>query len=263
MSFLTKLKRYIRYRLKARTAHGVHSPFVSKLIHEIIETENTDYYIFKELRKTRRGLLGNKEKITITDLGAGSKVFKGNVRTVSQIASAGTSRPKFSRLYFRLINFCHAKQIVELGTSIGLNTLYLAKADSSAKVYSIEGCSGLHQFAKKLLQANEVKNVTLLNGNFDKVFPELLEQLPQLDLLFVDGNHRYEPTINYFTMALEKKTDSSVFIFDDIHWSDGMEKAWEEIKAHPEVTLSLDLFYAGIIFFRKEQKEKEHFILKY
>ncbi len=263
MSPLSKILKYFNYLLNAKTAHGVHSPFVSRFIHELIENENTDYYRFKELRKVRRRLLNDPAKITITDFGAGSRIFKGNERTISQIVNSGTSKTKFSRLYFKLINFSNAKYVVELGTSVGLNTLYLASANSAAKVYSIEGCSELYKFSNRLLTEQKVTNVSLIQDTFENAFPKVLKEIPSLDLLFVDGNHRYQPTIDYFKMGLTKRTNDSVFIFDDIHWSDEMEKAWKEIKAHPEVTLSLDLFYAGLVFFRKEQKEKEHFVLRY
>ncbi|MGZ3885455.1 MAG: O-methyltransferase [Bacteroidia bacterium] len=263
MSLFTKLLNYLRYRFTAKTAHGVHSPFVSKFIHELIETENTDYYDFKELRKVRSRLLRDHTTITITDFGAGSKVFKGNERKISQLVTSGTSQTKFSRLYYKLINFCNAKYVVELGTSIGLNTLYLSKAGSKTKIVSIEGCKELYRFAGELLREQQAANVTLLNGTFETALPEALNKIPALDILFVDGNHRYAPTMDYFRMGLAKKTEASVFIFDDIHWSEEMEKAWEEIKAHPEVTLTLDLFYAGFVFFRKEQKQKEHFVLKF
>ncbi len=263
MSQINKLFKYSNYLLSAKTAHGVHSPFVFKLIHEFIEAKNTDYYPFKELNKVRKELLANETFIEVTDLGAGSKVFKDGKRKVSQIAKVGISKKKFSELFFKLVNFCDAKTVVELGTSIGLNTLYFAKANSKTTIHTIEGCKELSKFASQLAKKEKVDNINFLTGNFDDEFPKLLKRISKLDLLFVDGNHRYQPTISYFKMALEKRSESSVFIFDDIHWSEEMEKAWNEIKSYPEVTLTIDLFFVGLVFFRKEQKEKQHFVLKY
>lgn len=255
--------KYLNYLIKARTAHGVHSPFVYKFITELLETKNDAYYKFNELDKLRKELLRNQTEIKITDFGVGSKVFKGNKRKISDIAKHGISQKKFSELYFKMINFCNAEYIVELGTSIGLNTLYLAKANSKAKIFTLEGCPALCEFASSLFKKHLAANITLFKGNFDNEFPKLLNTIPKLDLLYVDGNHQYEATKKYFEMALSKKLEQSVFIFDDINWNEDMKKAWDEIKNHPQVTLSLDLFYVGVIFFRKEQKEKEHFILKY
>lgn len=254
---------YINYLLKSKTAHGVHSPFVYKFVTELLETKNESYYPFKELDSLRKRILNNDTEIEITDFGAGSKVFKSNKRRVSEIAKHGISEKKFSELYLKLINFCKAEYVVELGTSIGLNTLYLSKANSKAKIYTVEGCPKLHEFSSQLFKTNSAENIESINGNFDNVLPELLNKLPRLDFLYIDGNHQYEATKNYFELALKKKHEHSVFIFDDINWTEGMQKAWEEIKNHPEVSLSLDLFFVGIVFFRKEQKEKEHFILRY
>lgn len=262
MNTLSNISHYLKYYLNAKSAHGVHSPFVYKFVTELLESRNEDYYQFKELDKVRADLLNNHSEIEIKDFGAGSKVFKGNTRKISDIAKHGISQKKFSELYFKLVNFTYAQFIVELGTSLGLNTLYLAKANSKAVVYSIEGCPEIARFAEELFKKNNAK-VSLINDTFENAFPRLLKEIPKLDLLYVDGNHNYRSTTAYFKMALEKKHNDSVFIFDDINWNDEMRKAWKEIKMHPEVTLSLDLYYAGIVFFRKEQKEKEHFVLKY
>ena len=263
MSLLNKSIQYLSYLAKSKTAHGLHSPFVYKFVTELLETENEDYYLFKELHEVRKQLLKNSTLIEITDFGAGSKIFKDNKRRICDIAKHGISEKKFSELYFKMVNFCNTAYVVELGTSIGLNTLYLAKANSKSKIYTIEGCPALFEFSSQLFKKHNAENITSLKGNFDVVLPELLNNLPRLDFLYIDGNHQYEATKKYFEMAMTKNHEHSVFIFDDINWTEGMQKAWEEIKNHPEVTLSLDLFNVGIIFFRKEQKEKEHFILRY
>lgn len=263
MSTLNNISSYIKYQLNARSAHGVHSPFVYKFITELLESFNEDYYQFTELAEIRKNLLKNNSVIEITDFGAGSKVFKDNKRRISSLVRYGTSKQKFSELYFKLVNFTNSQFIVELGTSIGLNTLYLSKANSASTIYTLEGCPELAKFSKTLFEKHNAKNIYLINDTFEKAFPKLLQEIPKIDLLFVDGNHNYKSTLEYFKLGLEKKHHHSVFVFDDINWNDEMKKAWNEIKDHPEVTLSLDLFSVGIIFFRKEQKEKEHFVLKY
>lgn len=263
MSQLHNIIDYIKYYAVAKSAHGVHSPFVYKFITELLENTNEDYYQFKELAEVRNKLAKNNSVIEITDFGAGSKVFKDNKRKISGLVKHGTSKRKFSELYFKLINFTNSQYIVELGTSIGLNTLYLAKSNSKSTIYTLEGCPELAKFSKQLFEEYEAKNIHLINDTFEKAFPKLLNEIPKLDFLYVDGNHNYESTIHYFKLGLAKKHNHSVFVFDDINWNDEMKKAWEEIKNHPEVTLSLDLFSVGIVFFRKEQKQKEHFVLKY
>jgi predicted O-methyltransferase YrrM len=255
--------KYLEYLISAKSAYGIHSPFVYRFIHELLENKNDDYYSFQELDKVRERLLKNKKVVEITDFGAGSKVFKDNKRKIRDIAKHGISKSKFSELYFKLVNFFDAEYIVELGTSLGLNSLYLAKANSKAKVYTIEGDVALAAFAEELIKNEKAENVKILNGKFENTLPSVLNDIPRLDLFYVDGNHQYEPTLQYFEMGLRKKHNNSVFVFDDINWNDEMRKAWEEIKSHPEVTLSIDMFFVGLVFFRKEHKQKEHFVLRY
>ena len=150
-----------------------------------------------------------------------------------------------------------------MGTSIGLTTLYLSKAVPKSSVYSIEGCPNLFKFSNELFKKVDVTNITTINDNFNSALPILLSKIDSLDFLYVDGNHAYEPTMAYFKAALHKKNTNSIFVFDDIYWSDGMQKAWKEICANKEVTLSLDLFKFGIVFFKTENKQKEHFVLKF
>lgn len=263
MSQLTSISDYLIYKLKAKSAHGVHSPFVYKFVTELLESNNEGYYPFQELAKLRNELSTNHSVIEITDFGAGSKVFKDNKRKISELVKYGISKQKFSELYFKLVNFTNSQFIIELGTSIGLNTLYLAKANSKSVIYTLEGCTQLAKFASSLFEKQNAQNIFLINNTFEKAFPKLLNEIPKIDLLYIDGNHNYKSTLDYFQLALPKKHHHSVFIFDDINWDSEMKKAWKEIKDHPEVTLSIDLFSVGIVFFRKEQKQKEHFILKY
>jgi predicted O-methyltransferase YrrM len=218
---------------------------------------------FEDLKKIRKQLSLSAETITVTDFGAGSKKLNLANRSIKQIVTHGIAPQKQAEFLYRLINFLNPKTIVELGTSVGLTSLYLAKAAPKATVYTLEGCENLTAFSSQLFKTHQVKNITSITGNFNDTFPKLLNSLTTIDVLYIDGNHAYEPTMRYFELALQKKNEQSVFVFDDITWSEGMLQAWREICAHPDVTLSLDFFFFGVIFFRKEHKHKEHFILKF
>lgn len=261
MGLKTVLK-YINYRLTAYTEHDLHSPFMFNFYMELIKN-NHPFNDFEELDSIRKQLKNNASIIEVTDFGAGSKKLHSNKRVINQIAKHGIAQKKQAEFLYRLLNKFTPNTVVELGTSIGLTSLYLAKANAKSTVYTIEGCPNLHQFSNNLFKEQEVKNIQSINGNFNVEFPKLLSQINTIDFLYIDGNHAYQPTINYFTMALEKKHANSIFVFDDIYWSDGMQQAWKEICKHPEVTLSLDLFYFGIVFFRTENKNKEHFVLRF
>jgi predicted O-methyltransferase YrrM len=253
---LHQIQHFIRHFFVAkRNGHGVHSPFAYKLCEEVFYNTNT-FYDFDELKKVRNQLLQNKQVVTMTDFGAGSKTFSSNSRQIKQIADKGVSKTFQSELLYKLIHFLNCNTCLELGTSIGLNTLYLARACKTGQVISIEGNKELSDFAGKLTKENNIHNTQFISAKFDDVLPDLLKGLPVLDFLYVDGNHRYDATLNYFNLALSKQQESTVIVFDDIYWSKGMTRAWQEIKKNPKVTLSIDAFYFGIIFFKKELKEK-------
>ncbi|MGZ4089559.1 MAG: class I SAM-dependent methyltransferase [Bacteroidia bacterium] len=253
---LHQIKSYIKHFFTAtRKGHNVHSPFVYALCEEVFYNKGT-FYDFEKLDKVREGLLKDNTELRIEDFGAGSKSFKSDTRRVCDIAASGISTKKQSETIYKLINFLKSENIVELGTSLGLTTLYLSRANKTAQVYSIEGSKELAAFSTALLQNNEAKNATVINGKFEDELPKVLDKISPLDLFYIDGNHTYEATLNYFEMALSKKANTSVFIFDDIYWSEGMTRAWQEIKKHSSVTLSIDAFYFGFIFFKPEVKEK-------
>jgi predicted O-methyltransferase YrrM len=258
---LKQVLKYINYRLTAYTEHDVHSPFVYDSYTELINNKNP-YGDFERLDALRKKLLATNTLLDITDFGAGSKKLHSNKRSVSRIARHGIAQKKQAEFLYRLVNKFTPKTIVELGTSLGLTSLYLAKANSQAKVYTLEGSESLVAFSKELFKKEKAGNIISVQGNFNTELPKLLENLETVDCLYIDGNHAYEPTLRYFDMALAKKLAGSVFIFDDINWSEDMQKAWQVIIAHKEVRLSFDFFHFGIVFFRTEQKEKEHFVLR-
>ena len=215
-----------------------------------------NYYSFDKTELLRKKLFISNKEIDVTDLGTG----KSEIRTISEIAERSAKDKKYCELLFRLAYHFKPNTILELGTSLGISTAYLASANPNSKVITIEGCPNTANEAKKNFESLGLNNIESVVGNFDDV----LCQLPTANcrLVFFDGNHRKEPTLRYFNQLLQHTTNDSVFIFDDIHWSDEMEEAWEEIKSHPKVSVTIDLFFIGLVFFRKEQA-KENFILRF
>ena len=254
---LKTILKYINYKLTAYTEHDLHSPFLYNFYMELIKNEHP-FGDFEELDAIRKELQKNAIAIDITDFGAGSKKLKSNKRQINDIAKHGIAQKKQAEFLYRLLNKFTPKTVVELGTSIGLTSLYLSKAVPKSNIYTIEGCPNLYQFSKQLFKTStdSVSNIISINGNFNDEFPKLLSKIDNLDFLYIDGNHAYEPTMNYFKQALEKKNVNSIFVFDDIYWSEEMQQAWKEICAHNEVTLSLDLFYFGIVFSEQRIKRK-------
>ncbi len=254
-----RIVQYIQHLLKAKQdGHGVHSPFAYRLCEEVFYNHKA-FYEFEKLEDLRSQLLKNKTVLEIQDLGAGSKNLASNYRKVAHIAKHGISTAKQSQLLFRLINYFDFKTTIEFGTSLGLNTLYMSMARKKGQVYSMEGSASLSRFAAELAQEAGIANIQFLQGDFDHLLPKLLNTLSSVDLAYIDGNHSHDATLRYFELLLEKISPSSVLVFDDIYWSEGMTKAWETIKHHPRVTLSIDTFYSGYVFFKEEIREKQHY----
>lgn len=253
-------KRHGRYFWRAKTKYQIGSPFVLEFAEEVLEDKRT-FYIFDDLEFIRQKLSTIKEPLKKKDFGAGSSITDTKNTTIAEIAKYNQSQPRVGQMLFRLINWQKPQYMVELGTAFGVTTLYQASASLNGEMLTIEGCEETAAVAEQTFENLKAKNIKILIGQFDEVLPEVLKNLPRLDYIFIDGNHRKAPTLKYFEMCLPYVHNDSIVVFDDIRWSDGMNEAWETIKAHPKVTLTLEVFDVGIVFFRKEQKTKAHFDL--
>jgi predicted O-methyltransferase YrrM len=207
-------------------------------------------------------MLLSTEKIPVTDFGTGGEEKKQRLLSLGYIAKNYVKPAKDGQLLFRLVNFFKPKTILELGTSLGITTLYLAAPSKTSTVITLEGCPNTSSVAKKNFERTATKNIMQETGEFSLSLPRALEKTRQLDFVYFDGNHRKKPTMEYFQACLQQKHEDSIFVFDDIHWSEEMFDAWEEIKKHPSVTMSVDLYSMGILFFR-ESAHVQHFKLKF
>lgn len=252
---------YLKHRFTSKSRHGTHSPFVYKLADEVI-------YDFKSkseydpIENQRKKLLNDGSLVTVTDLGAGSHLNKNRTKKVRQIAKNALKNPRLAQLIYRLAKANDPKHIIELGTCLGITTSYLAKSCPTADIVTIEGCPETAKVAYQNFRDLDLYNVELQVGNFDHLLPAVIAEQPQLDFVYIDGNHRKEATLNYFKWCLPKIHEGSLLIFDDIYWSEGMKEAWEEIKSNPQVTITIDLFWIGLVYFKKGQA-KEHFKIKF
>ncbi len=252
---------YLKHRLTAKTRHGTHSPFVYKLADEVIYDFNNKSE-YKNIEAQRKKLFNDDSEITVTDLGAGSHMNKNRVKKVSQIAKNALKSPQLAQLIYRLAENTKPKTAIELGTCLGITSAYLAKANPEAQIITIEGCPETAGVASNNFKDLDLNNIELHVGNFDLLLPDIIAKQPTLDFVYIDGNHRKDATLNYFKWCLPKVTENSLLIFDDIYWSKGMKEAWNEIKNHPDVTVTVDLFWIGLVYFKKGQA-KEHFKLKF
>jgi len=264
-----QLKSYINFLLKSQNQHGLHSPFVYELVTRCFygTSEHSEYGMIKDYRND---LLRNKEIIEVEDFGAGSRIFSSNQRPVHAIAKNAGITLFRAKLLYRLVNYLKIEKALELGTSFGIASAAIA-ANKSTKLTTIEGCKETGKIARQQFEKFDLKNVDLKIDKIENVLSDLTSKLrttnigqktsEKFDLVYFDGNHQKQATLEYFQKLLPLAHNDSVFIFDDIHWSAEMQEAWKEIIEHPQVRVSIDTFQWGFLFFRREQV-KEHFTIR-
>lgn len=244
---MSNISRFFKFYWQANTKRNSNSPFITSFIEEVLEDQRT-YYDFGALERLRTLLKMNARQIQVTDLGAGSKVNNSPTRSIASIAKSAVSPQWQCEFLFRLVHHLQPKNRLELGTSLGLSTLYQYLPIRKAPFYTLEGCPNIAQAAQKNFKKLNAANIQLEVGNFDVTLPIVLEKMKRLDYAYIDGNHQKEPTLNYFEQCLKYSHAQTVLVFDDIHWSTEMETAWASIQQHPKVKLSIDLFFMGLVF---------------
>ncbi len=258
---INQIKSYFSFLFASSNQHGIHSPFVYDLISKCFNANSNKLRKqLNQIRNYRQSLIDNHQIIEITDFGAGSKVFKSNTRKVSAIAKNAGISNKRAKLLIRIVHYFNPSQILEIGTSLGIGTASLSLGNSRSQITTLEGCTETAEIANEYFNKFLFKNIKIVVGDFKVTLPKELDN-KKYDLIYFDGNHTREATINYFELCLPSVHNNSVFIFDDIHWSKGMEEGWNYIKDHKKVTVSIDTFQWGIVFFRNEQP-KEHFVIR-
>lgn len=247
--------------MRAFKLHGVHSPFMFELYHHVLH--HTGHFpAYDRVEELRDKLLEDERQLQVTDFGAGSRSINYKKRKVKGIARTSAKPAKYGQLLFRLVNHFQPKTIFELGTSLGLSTSYLAEARRNGQVYTFEGCPNIASVARANFKYLNLSNIKLIEGNLDETLQRQLAKIEKLDFAYLDGNHRYEPTLRYFEQCLDKCHEGTLLVIDDIYWSGEMKEAWKEIKHHPQVRQTVDLYFMGIVFFRQQQPA-EHFTLNY
>ncbi|TAE35375.1 MAG: class I SAM-dependent methyltransferase [Sphingobacteriales bacterium] len=252
---------YFKHLKNAKTLHGVHSPFVYQLIEKVFYDFglNVDYV---EIENLRLELLCNETYITISDFGAGSYINNNSQKQIKQLAKNALKSPKLAQLIYRLVKQYQPKAVIELGTCLGLTTAYMSRAAPLASIISMEGCPETAAIAQQNLQLLQANNVSIKVGDFGYNLPAIIAENPVIDFVFIDGNHQQQATLDYFNALLPYVHKNTLLVFDDIYWSRGMQNAWKHIKQHPQVTLTIDLFWIGLVFFKPERC-KENFKIRF
>ncbi|MCP9769922.1 class I SAM-dependent methyltransferase [Lacihabitans sp. LS3-19] len=249
---------FLKYYFKAKNAHGIHSPFVFDFYNSIFKGKNAQED-FSEIENIRKLLLQNNKQIQRVDFGAGKK--NNHPERVSDLARTSLKPRKWAQMLYRLISKYQFQNIIDLGTSFGITTLYFSKAAPNGKIKTLEGCPETLKIAKNNFRTLNTNNIETIEGNIDVNLALAINKFEKVDFVFFDANHQYKPTIKYFELCLSKIDENSCFVFDDIYWSEEMKNAWNTIIHHEKVSITIDLFFIGIVFFKKGII-KQHFILK-
>jgi len=254
---------YLRYKLSARSRFKVHSPFVYKFYSEVI-LDKHPRPVYSRIEKQRKSLLRQRSLLETTDFGtgAGKNEYKIRFRQVGHVTRHSSICPKFGKLIHRLVEYNKPDDVLEIGTAMGISSLYIATAAPNSNIISMEGCAMIAEKARENFNNFGINNIDLAMGNFDLLLEKTLTRFDKLDFVLIDGNHRREPTLGYFRQILPKLHAGSMVVIDDISWSKGMMQAWEEIRKNEKVTITIDLFNLGIVLF-KEDIAKEDFVLRF
>lgn len=254
--------KHLQCLARAKSKFSIHSPFVYQFVTEVMK-DKTVYPEYQLVKEVKSQLLRSSAVLEATDFGAdaGRRNFKTRFRRIGEIARHVGIPDSIGQLLYRMVRYYKPQYILEFGTSLGIGTMFMALANEKAKLITIEGCANTAEIAQKNFDQQKLTNIEMQVGEFSNILDKALKKIPQLDFVFIDGNHRKEPTIHYFKACLAKAHNDTIMVFDDLYWSKGMEQAWKLIKSHPQVTVSIDFCRLGILFFRKELS-KEEFVIK-
>lgn len=253
------LKEYLLYFLERTDRHSLQAPFASDFYRELITYIRQHRNGNPALEGLRKSLILDSKILEIKDEGAGSNFAVGTKRSVASICKNSCSSLPHNLLYQFIVNKTPAKTVVELGTSFGINTGYLAER-TIGTVFTFEADSSLLEIAKNT--NTNYSNITFIPGLIAETLPGFLMGQPRIDFIQVDAHHTYQATMQYCKWVWPYLHEQSVVVIGDIHWSPEMKKAWLEIKKFPGVTSSMDFFECGVLFFKTEI-QPEHHILYY
>ena len=253
---------FLQYKIISRHSkgHGVHSPFIFDFVNKVLydKTAYAEYQFFEFIISS---LKASKEMLPVNDLGGVSIRFSNKSRKVPKLLKISSIPSKYGRLLFRMIRYYKPVSIVEFGTSIGVSAIFLAKGNTGSKLLTVEGNKLLFDFASGLFRKNNVKNIHAVHGDFDQIISHLPSKFTDTQFVFIDGNHKYDPTMRYFKYFMERM-EEGIIIIDDIYWSGEMRRAWKEIVRKNRKYVTIDLYRMGIIILR-DSVTPGHYVVRF
>lgn len=262
-----------------RRPYGIHSPFLYDFAKNCLYAKgNND--TFRYLKRLRRNLTHDHSTITRLDVGAGSRLqhltyllgstatraqpgsFIEKTEKVSTIAKRSLQKEKYCRLFYRMATYLRPQHVLELGTSFGISTAYLAMGHPSADIHTIEACPQTAGIAHTVFQKAGLTNIRQYTDTFSDTLPSLCNEITSVDMAYIDGDHTYNGVMENFSLISKHMSTNGVIIIDDIRWSFQMWRAWKDITNNARSRLSLDLGQMGLVFFF-ENLSKQKTIMGY
>ena len=253
--------RFLNYYFSSQTKHDIHSPFVYMLVTKVIYPDKIKPE-FRNIESRRKLLSRSNLKINSEDFGAGHQGKITSEHSLGFIVRNAAKRARYCRLLYRITQHFKPACMIELGTSAGFSAMYLATGNLQGELTTIEGNRSLNEVDIENFKTLGLKNINAIVGSFEKELPLLLKNSKQVDFIYIDGNHKKEPTLSFFEQCLGKSHKNTIFVFDDINWSEEMQEAWNMIKDHHKVTVTIDLFMMGLVFINPDFS-KENFSVRY
>ena len=243
-----------KYRnLHRLNQHGVEGKHIAQSFLRTLNGENTpdENELFKKLNQFRLDFITDKRKISFEEIGNKS------IMTVAEVAGRAASPEIWTHFFYRLSKASNIKNILEIGTNLGISGQYFIKAlegKNNAKFISMEGVKELCEIASTRFDLiSDQNHFEVVHGLYDKSLKNIVISNIYFDLVFIDGNHRYEATLKYFELLKNNLSDNAIVVLDDIHWSSGMRRAWREICTQKGIVFSINFFKLGLIMFDSKQ----------
>ncbi|WP_197494104.1 O-methyltransferase [Lewinella sp. 4G2] len=256
--------RRINHKQRLEDMRATGNSTLLKVVDCLLKAEANDFSpedqaAFDRVESYRNQLLGSTE---IVDF----KVFgSDDTETISNVCKAATSPKIWARLIYALASEFEAKKVLEIGTNLGVSGSYLLEAlrhNSDSQLVTMEGMPRYVEISRNQFKAitNEDR-FEVIEGKYEDTFDDMIDRHQDFDLLFIDGNHQKGPTLEYYEKLLKVSTRPSVWIFDDIYWTNGMKEAWDIIRQNPETSYSIDLYKTGLVVVDPSVSVPKHFAL--
>ena len=250
-----QLKSYVNFIFSATNQHGVHSPFVYQLVTKCFyNRKNRPEY--RKIGEYRKDVFQEKQQLHIQP--NCSTFFKANTYKISKLAKIYAPSWKRSKFLTRLTNYLNCKSVLEIGTQMGIRTSCFA-SHKNCDVITIDNCEETQKIAREKLKKHHFSTIKFCLQEFTQ--QEILVDQKKIDCIYIGNTRKKQSTLHLFEEALKKVHNDSVILIEGLHWSKDMNQAWKEIKENKQVSVTIDTFYLGLVFFRKEQA-KEHFKIR-